>query len=198
MKLRKPLLDPCFHQVPNLAGLARTCEIFAASRLVVPDLRVVKHPSFTKISTGAEQWLPIEQLGEKQLLAWIRKGKRQGYTLIGLEQTNNSVCLTKVRPLQLVLLVVRVIIRRVLHWCHPACRPSFCIHSYQYLLWRNGTLTISAHPAVCTLMADEIPQTMHPGSWARVFWSTARGNQRDGFLLPNPAARRAAFSQRTR
>lgn len=85
------------YQVPNLAGLARTCEIFAASRLIVPDLRVIKNPSFSKISTGAEQWLPIEELGDKQLLTWIRRVKEQGYTLVGIEQTNNSVCLTKVR-----------------------------------------------------------------------------------------------------
>ena len=84
-------------QVPNLAGLARTCEIFAASRLVVPDARVLTNPAFSKISTGAEQWLPIEDVDEKELLPWIRNAKRRGYTLVGVEQTNNSVCLTKVR-----------------------------------------------------------------------------------------------------
>lgn len=86
-----------FPQVPNLAGLARTCEIFAASSLVVPDARVLKNPAFSKISTGAEQWLPIEEVDEKDLLPWIRNAKRRGYTLVGVEQTNNSVCLTKVR-----------------------------------------------------------------------------------------------------
>lgn len=93
------LCHPCVAQVPNLAGLARTCEIFAASSLVVPDTRLVKHPSFSKISTGAEQWLPIEEVGEKRLLAWLRRAKRQRYALVGIEQTNNSVCLTKVRLL---------------------------------------------------------------------------------------------------
>lgn len=82
-------------KVPNLAGLARTCEIFAASSLVVPDARVLKNPAFSKISTGAEQWLPIEEVDEKDLLPWIRNAKRRGYTLVGVEQTNNSVCLTK-------------------------------------------------------------------------------------------------------
>lgn len=89
--------------MPNLAGLARTCEIFAASSLVVPDARVLKNPAFSKISTGAEQWLPIEELDETQLMAWIRNAKRRGYTLVGVEQTNNSVCLTKVGVASLAL-----------------------------------------------------------------------------------------------
>lgn len=84
------------HQVPNLAGLARTCEIFAVSNLLVSDVRAVKSPSFSSISMGAEQWLPIGELREKQLLPWLRRYKKQGYTLVGVEQTNNSICLTKV------------------------------------------------------------------------------------------------------
>ncbi|CAN0024886.1 unnamed protein product, partial [Ectocarpus fasciculatus] len=90
-------------QVPNIAGLARTSEIFAATKLVVPDLRVLKNPAFTKISTGAEQWLPIEEVGEEQLVAWLRRVKKRragegagGHVLVGVEQTNNSICLTKV------------------------------------------------------------------------------------------------------
>ena len=68
---------------------------------MVPDARVLKNPAFSKISTGAEQWLPIEEVGEKQLVAWLRRAKRQrqggrGHVLVGVEQTNNSICLTKV------------------------------------------------------------------------------------------------------
>ncbi|CAM9617856.1 unnamed protein product, partial [Ectocarpus sp. 8 AP-2014] len=64
-------------KVPNIAGLARTSEIFAATKLVVPDLRVMKNPAFTKISTGAEQWLPVEEVGEEQLVAWLRRVKKR-------------------------------------------------------------------------------------------------------------------------
>ncbi|CAN0133658.1 unnamed protein product [Ectocarpus sp. 4 AP-2014] len=88
-------------KVPNIAGLARTSEIFAATKLLVPDLRVIKNPAFTKISTGAEQWLPVEEVGEEQLVAWLRRVKKRragggGHVLVGIEQTNNSICLTKV------------------------------------------------------------------------------------------------------
>lgn len=49
--------------------------------------------------------MPIEEVGEKQLVAWLRRAKRKrdggpggpGHVLVGVEQTNNSVCLTKVR-----------------------------------------------------------------------------------------------------
>ena len=46
-------------RVPNLAGLARTCEVFHAS-LVLADKRVIKDPVFAGISVSAEQWVPIE------------------------------------------------------------------------------------------------------------------------------------------
>ena len=41
--------------MPNLAGLTRTCEVFAAEALVLADLRVLKDPQFMPISVTAEQ-----------------------------------------------------------------------------------------------------------------------------------------------
>lgn len=52
-------------KVPNLGGLARTCEIFAAQKLIVPDLSVVKMDHFASISVGAGDWLDVEECGEK-------------------------------------------------------------------------------------------------------------------------------------
>lgn len=49
-------------KVPNLAGLARTAEIFAADRLVIPDKDVVKMDNFQSISVGAGEWIDIEQV----------------------------------------------------------------------------------------------------------------------------------------
>lgn len=52
-------------KVPNLAGLARTCEVFRASSLVVHDAKVMKDPSFINISVSVRVagpddpgWLP--------------------------------------------------------------------------------------------------------------------------------------------
>ena len=51
-------------KVPNLAGLARTAEIFAAERLVVPDISVCKMDNFKSISVGAGEWIKIEECKE--------------------------------------------------------------------------------------------------------------------------------------
>ena len=47
-------------KVPNLGGLARTSEIFAAERLVIPDTTVCKMDNFKSISVGAGDWIDIE------------------------------------------------------------------------------------------------------------------------------------------
>jgi tRNA guanosine-2'-O-methyltransferase len=52
-------------KVPNLGGLARTAEIFAAQKLVIPDLSLTKMDHFTSISVGAGDWIDIEECHEK-------------------------------------------------------------------------------------------------------------------------------------
>eukprot|EP00850_Spirogloea_muscicola_P015796 SM000124S25928 [mRNA] locus=s124:173056:184239:- [translate_table: standard] len=82
-------------RVPNLAGLARSCEVFKASCLVVSDLRVVKDRHFQQISVTAEQWVPMAEIPEAALIAYLESKKRAGYSLYGLEQTSNSVPLQR-------------------------------------------------------------------------------------------------------
>lgn len=50
------------------------------------------------------------------------------------------------------------------------------------------------------LHADKFPETpaLHAGLGARELGAPARGDQRDGCLLPDPAARRAALPERPR
>jgi hypothetical protein len=64
---RQPLIvcASLVDKVPNLAGLARSCEIFAADRLVVPNKRVCKMDNFTSISVGASDWIDVEECPEK-------------------------------------------------------------------------------------------------------------------------------------
>jgi len=62
---RKQQLIVCaslIDKVPNLAGLARTAEIFAADRLVIPDKSVCKVDEFQSISVGAGDWIDIEEV----------------------------------------------------------------------------------------------------------------------------------------
>jgi tRNA G18 (ribose-2'-O)-methylase SpoU len=51
-------------KIPNLGGLARTAEIFAADRLVIPDMNVVRMDNFKSISVGAGDWIRIEECKE--------------------------------------------------------------------------------------------------------------------------------------
>ena len=52
-------------KVPNLGGLARTSEIFAAEKLIIPDKTVAKMDNFTSISVGAAEWIEIEECKEE-------------------------------------------------------------------------------------------------------------------------------------
>ncbi|RLN47242.1 hypothetical protein BBJ29_004867 [Phytophthora kernoviae] len=83
-------------KVPNLAGLARTCEIFNAQKLVVPNLRMTEQDAtFATVSATAHKWIPLEEVRpqgndlREALLRW----KREGYTIVAVEQTASSVSL---------------------------------------------------------------------------------------------------------
>ena len=93
-------------KLPNLAGLARTCEVFRASRLVLADASITKNPTFASISVSAEHWVPIEQVSPVVLGTWLRKKATEGYTLVGLEQTAESTPLQDYKfPKKTVLLL---------------------------------------------------------------------------------------------
>ena len=80
-------------KVPNLAGLSRTCEVFRAAAMVVSDKRVTKDPAFASISVTADQWLPLIEVAESSLPQWMLQKRAEGFTLIGVEQTAESVLL---------------------------------------------------------------------------------------------------------
>jgi len=93
-------------KAPNLAGLCRTAEIFAAEKLIVPDIKVAKMDNFKNISVGAEQWIDIEECKENVLLPWLQKQKENGYSVVGVEQTSSSISLSKLEfPKKTVLLL---------------------------------------------------------------------------------------------
>ena len=82
-------------KAPNIAGLARTCEVFQAKSLVIGDRAVLKSNAFASISVTAEKWLEIEEVKSVALKAWLRGKRMEGYRLIGLEQTSQSRCLSR-------------------------------------------------------------------------------------------------------
>ncbi|KAI8384828.1 uncharacterized protein BYT42DRAFT_563768 [Radiomyces spectabilis] len=80
-------------RIPNLAGLCRTCEIFNASQLVVYSLKVKEDPTFTNISVASEKWMPLAEVAEADVEAFLKAKKNENYVICGLEQTTNSVTL---------------------------------------------------------------------------------------------------------
>jgi tRNA G18 (ribose-2'-O)-methylase SpoU len=79
-------------KMPNIAGLVRTCEIFAASKLVIPYMKIIEREEFSHISVTAEKWIDLEEVTEDNSLGWLKRKKEvEGYSLIGLEQTAGSV-----------------------------------------------------------------------------------------------------------
>jgi len=82
-------------KVPNLAGLARTGEIFQIEELVVPSRKIERDPVFQQIAVSAEKWLPLSEVIEEDLPGFLLDKKREGYTLLGVEQTSHSISLGK-------------------------------------------------------------------------------------------------------
>ncbi|KAF7062705.1 hypothetical protein CFC21_069279 [Triticum aestivum] len=80
-------------RIPNLAGLTRTCEIFRAGGLAVGDMGVVQDKQFRLISVTAEKWVPMVEVPVESVRAFLQRKRAEGYTVVGLEQTANSVAL---------------------------------------------------------------------------------------------------------
>jgi tRNA(Leu) C34 or U34 (ribose-2'-O)-methylase TrmL len=74
----------------NLAGIARTCEIFAAQQLVLANLSVTRSDAFLGIAVSCEGWLPMAEVPEHKLGLYLRTMKSRGYVILGLEQTDKS------------------------------------------------------------------------------------------------------------
>ncbi|XP_026133478.1 LOW QUALITY PROTEIN: probable methyltransferase TARBP1 [Carassius auratus] len=74
----------------NLGGLCRTCEIFGAKALVLDSLRHVNDKQFQVLSVSSELWLPMLEVKPAELSDFLQLKRREGYWVIGVEQTSNS------------------------------------------------------------------------------------------------------------
>ncbi|TDH71187.1 hypothetical protein CCR75_007349 [Bremia lactucae] len=83
-------------KIPNLAGLARTCEILNAQKLIVPNLRLIQEDrTFASVSATAHKWIPLEEVRPqgKMLQDALVRWKSEGYSIVAVEQTTSSVSL---------------------------------------------------------------------------------------------------------
>lgn len=79
----------------NLGGISRTCEIFNVRELIVGSIRHLEDKNFQTLSVTSEKWLNIKEVPFKYLKTYLLEMKYNGYCLIGLEQTANSVQLNE-------------------------------------------------------------------------------------------------------
>lgn len=74
----------------NLGGICRLCDALGAKLMTLNDLSVSKQQQFKNTAVTADKWMPMQQVTEADLLPYLQEKKREGYTLVGIEQTDNS------------------------------------------------------------------------------------------------------------
>ncbi|GEQ67021.1 hypothetical protein JCM33374_g684 [Metschnikowia sp. JCM 33374] len=78
---------------PNLGGICRLCDVLGAGLLTLHDLAIKDHQQFKSVAVTADYWMPMTEVKPDGIVKYLREKKAEGYTLIGLEQTDNSVVL---------------------------------------------------------------------------------------------------------
>lgn len=76
---------------PNLGGICRLCDVLGAGLLTLHDINVKDHPEFKSVAVTADYWMPMCEVTIDGIIPFLRQKKQDGYTLIGLEQTDKSV-----------------------------------------------------------------------------------------------------------
>ncbi|CAL1534024.1 unnamed protein product [Lymnaea stagnalis] len=87
------LVTSLVDKIPNLGGLCRTSEIFGVSEFVISNLTHVEDRMFQNLSVSAQKWITITEVMRPRIPEFLEEKRLQGYTLVGVEQTANSVCL---------------------------------------------------------------------------------------------------------
>ncbi|KAJ3030730.1 UNVERIFIED_CONTAM: Tar (HIV-1) RNA binding protein 1 [Siphonaria sp. JEL0065] len=82
-------------KAPNLGGLCRTCEIFNAELLLLPNLKVREDPAFLVTAVTSDKWMPLEELrpDPTTIIPYLTQKKSEGYSILGIEQATTSVSL---------------------------------------------------------------------------------------------------------
>lgn len=78
-------------KTPNLGGICRLCDALGAGLLALHDIGVTKTAQFKNVAVTADNWMPMIEVKPDAILEFLRDKKREGYALIGLEQTDRSV-----------------------------------------------------------------------------------------------------------
>lgn len=79
----------------NLGGLSRTCEVFGVKQLVLNDIKILNDKEFKSLSMSSEDWVNVVEVKVPEIKEFIFKIRNKGYSVMGAEQTSDSICLHK-------------------------------------------------------------------------------------------------------
>lgn len=78
-------------RVPNLGGLCRTSEILGVGNYVISNKKYLKDKDFVNLSVSSHNWVPISEVPLSQLKGFLDEQRSSGFTVVGIEQTSNSI-----------------------------------------------------------------------------------------------------------
>lgn len=90
---RSPLIvvSSLVDKPPNLGGICRLCDCLGAGWMTVDDISVKNDSEFKSVAVTADRWMPLIEVKIPEIAEFMKMKKKEGYTLIGLEQTDKSV-----------------------------------------------------------------------------------------------------------
>ncbi|EDV94312.1 uncharacterized protein LOC6568114 [Drosophila grimshawi] len=81
-------------KLPNLGGLARTCEVLGVKTLILAAKSLADKSDFTNLSMTAEKTLNIAEVKPTALAEFLIEKQSLGYKVVGAEQTAQSISFT--------------------------------------------------------------------------------------------------------
>eukprot|EP00775_Hariotina_reticulata_P010586 gene10586-10744_t len=93
-RMSQPGLVVCaslLDNLPNLAGLCRTCESLSTEALVLSSRSLAATDAFKRQSVTSERWIQLLEVGASDVATFLQERQASGYSIIGVEQTTNSI-----------------------------------------------------------------------------------------------------------
>ncbi|CAG9765192.1 unnamed protein product [Ceutorhynchus assimilis] len=81
----------------NLGGLSRTCEVFGLQTLVFNNAKIVEDKEFKSLSMSSEGWINAVEVKVQDLRDYVLSLQKDGYFVVGAEQTAGSKKLNEFR-----------------------------------------------------------------------------------------------------
>ena len=146
----------------NIAGLCRCGEIFTVEKVTVPDKKVFDHPHFIAAARSAELWLPWDEVVPANLPMYLSACQDAGYTLVGIEQTANSVSMATFEfPKKCV-----IVLGSEGHGIPAPLLPllDVCVEIPQYGLIRSLNVHVTGAVVMYEYTKQFLMATMHEGA----------------------------------